>query len=105
MTNISKQNSYLEGIALLERKHATFSKAVTTNSSQLGCRVGTQATDQRLSRLGESQRCREFTSPKTELLSHKVETGIQKKHPHKQTHPQDLPNGQNTQDQTKNNTP
>ena len=26
-----------------------FSKAVTMNSSQLGCRVGTQATDHRLS--------------------------------------------------------
>jgi hypothetical protein len=72
------QDSSLEGIALSERMHATFSKAVTTNSSQLGCRVPTQATDQRLSRLGKSQRCREFTSPKTELLSHKVETGIQK---------------------------
>ena len=72
------QDSSLEGIALLERMHATFSKAVTTNSSQLGCRVGTQATDQRLSRLGKSQRCREFTSPKTELLSHKMDTGIQK---------------------------
>jgi hypothetical protein len=82
------QDSSLEGIALLERMHATFSKAVTTNSSQLGCRVGTQATDQRLSRLGKSQRCREFTSPKTELLSHKVETGIQK-HTHSKTYPMD----------------
>ena len=103
MTKLSKQNSYLAGIALLGRMHAAFSKAVTTNSSQLGCRVGTQATDQRLSRLGEYQRCREFTSPKTELLSHKVETGIQK-HTQK-NNPQDLPKGQNTQDQTKNNTP